>query len=226
MPDWKEMLANMPVQRVNSRELYAISKTGFFITDSNHKLFQEHHFKEWEAALAEFDATRTVDPDDNRVCVRLEVKALNHDDDGTWDAERYFTEVEGEILLGEKENKIGQVELIVARYGEAAEAVDKPFRSNGFGTEAIKAIMQEYRYCDLIAVKPYAIEIDREQQDTTEALRTQKRLQNLYERLGFRLIGEEYMTFCNLNRKQPSLAESRKLRKRWLAKKPKLDEAD
>lgn len=96
--------------------------------------------------------------------------------------------------------------------------IDMKYRGRGFGTSVLKQITKYYDdWCSLIVIKPFCIDpIDKD--SDAEAEDTRKRLQRLYERVGFRLCRNELMTLCPLWIEQPSLAVAKTERAKWMRK--------
>ena len=102
------------------------------------------------------------------------------------------------------------------------------YRRLGIGGRVVGSICRAFNYCELIALKPFAIELPKHDRDETEDARAEKmtafrkgteRLTKYYERFGFRLIFGEHMTFCPQLLEQPTSREAKRARAEYLAKR-------
>lgn len=99
------------------------------------------------------------------------------------------------------------------------------YRGCGIGKRAVQAVIAACApCCGLIAVNPSPTESpiinpndpDRSIHERHQHADDAKRLRRFFEKLGFRLLTDEHMTYCTERERQPSLAGCRRLRLRYL----------
>lgn len=103
------------------------------------------------------------------------------------------------------------------------------YRGFGIGKRAVQAVITAFApCCGLIAVNPSPTEIPIiNPVDPHRSIRHErrqhaddsKRLRRFFEKLGFRLLTDEHMTYCTELERQPSLAECQRLRRLYLGEK-------